>query len=67
MITHLFFSGGIFMSKQNFKKSVFLTMAISAFLMAPISGVHATPTLDELNNRLTTLENDVNQTLPTIA
>ncbi|MBS6480456.1 MAG: YadA-like family protein [Dialister sp.] len=55
------------MSKQNFKKSVFLTMAISAFLMAPISGVHATPTLDELNNRLTTLENDVNQTLPTIA
>lgn len=42
-------------------------MAISAFLMAPISGVHATPTLDELNNRLTTLENDVNQTLPTIA
>lgn len=61
------FSGGIFMSKQNFKKSVFLTMAISAFLMAPISGVHATPTLDELNNRLTTLENDVNQTLPTIA
>ena len=67
MITHLFFLGGIFMSKQNFKKSVFLTMAISAFLMAPISGVHATPTLDELNNRLTTLENDVNQTLPTIA
>ena len=67
MITHLFFSGGIFMSKQNFKKSVFLTMAISTFLMAPISGVHATPTLDELNNRLTTLENDVNQTLPTIA
>ncbi len=67
MITHLFFSGGIFMNKQNFKKSVFLTMAISAFLMAPISGVHATPTLDELNNRLTTLENDVNQTLPTIA
>lgn len=67
MITHLFFSGGIFMSKQNFKKSVFLTMAISVFLMAPISGVHATPTLDELNNRLTTLENDVNQTLPTIA
>ncbi len=67
MITHLFFSGGIFMSKQNFKKSVFLTMAISAFLMAPISGVHATPTLDELNNRLTTLDNDVNQTLPTIA
>lgn len=67
MITHLFFSGGILMSKQNFKKSVFLTMAISAFLMAPISGVHATPTLDELNNRLTTLENDVNQTLPTIA
>ena len=67
MITHLFFSGGIFMSKQNFKKSVFLTMAISAFLMAPISGVHATPTLDELNNRLTTLENNVNQTLPTIA
>ena len=67
MITHLFFSGEIFMSKQNFKKSVFLTMAISAFLMAPISGVHATPTLDELNNRLTTLENDVNQTLPTIA
>ena len=55
------------MSKQNFKKSVFLTMAISAFLMAPIGGVHATPTLDELNNRLTTLENDVNQTLPTIA
>lgn len=55
------------MSKQNFKKSVFLTMAISAFLMAPISGVHATPTLDELNNRLTTLENAVNQTLPTIA
>lgn len=55
------------MSKQNFKKSVFLTMAISAVLMAPISGVHATPTLDELNNRLTTLENDVNQTLPTIA
>ena len=55
------------MSKQNFKKSVFLTMAISAFLMAPISGVHATPTLDELNNRLTTLENNVNQTLPTIA
>lgn len=55
------------MSKQNFKKSVFLTMAISAFLMAPISGVHATPTLDELNNRLTTLDNDVNQTLPTIA
>ena len=55
------------MSKQNFKKSLFLTMAISAFLMAPISGVHATPTLDELNNRLTTLENDVNQTLPTIA
>ena len=42
-------------------------MAISAVLMAPISGVHATPTLDELNNRLTTLENDVNQTLPTIA
>lgn len=42
-------------------------MAISVFLMAPISGVHATPTLDELNNRLTTLENDVNQTLPTIA
>ena len=42
-------------------------MAISAFLMAPISGGHATPTLDELNNRLTTLENDVNQTLPTIA
>ena len=67
MITHLFFSGGIFMSKQNFKKSVFLTMASSTFLMAPISGVHATPTLDELNNRLTTLENDVNQTLPTIA
>ena len=55
------------MSKQNFKKSVFLTMAISAVLMAPISGVHATPTLDELNNRLTTLENNVNQTLPTIA